>query len=98
MIYERNIPIIIISTLLLYSVLNFVFIQSNLLTALKLKFHLISHVHSLGRHSIGHCITSGLLIMQHNNYLEFVLVVFYHLLCNQCGSLYIKKHRAQSIK
>ena len=70
--------------------LNSVIIQSTLLPALKLKFHLISHVHSHGRHSIGHCITSGLLIMQHNDYLEFVFVVFYHLMCNQCGSLYIK--------
>ena len=27
--------------------------------------------------------------MQHNHYLEFVLVVFYHLMCDQCGSLHI---------
>ena len=75
--------------MLLYSVLNSVIIQSPLLPSLKLKFHLISHVHSHGSHSIGHCITSGMLVMQHNEYLEFVLVVFYHLLCNQCVSLYI---------
>ena len=65
--------------------LNSVIIQSTLLPALKLKFHLISHVHSHGRHSIGHCITSGLLIMQHNDYFKFVFVVFYHSMCNQCG-------------
>ena len=27
--------------------------------------------------------------MQHNDFLDFVLIVFYHSMCDQCVSLYI---------